>query len=394
MIMGERVPCKVPIVGMVVMGLLGLAAIPGWAQVQVQVQKVQPPEKQESKPPRVESLKLRQLDNVDVNFVELIDASPKVEKVFFYTQDEAQPVVEKAKSKQDPEKDRKLRELEKQIEVLLKEVQNLRSAGTGDTSAIKLRVSKVLSEAGQKKEVREVHKGLTLIQDMHGAPATGDVIFRLAPENLKTFTARVTKKDDEKPAAGQNIQYSVITGGIQVVPELKDEVKIQEHKAIKVQVLSDDTNKQKAVTKGTYKIEVEPKQELHVIKGDVQVPIFVGKLAEIPQIEKKRVLVFNGSQGEQAQTLSRVTYKLSHEKAEALATFLRENVKGSVVETKVTEGGIVITTTPEAQHTIGGIVALLRSKTDDAKGGKWKIQAIELDNGKAIIIDNDNAKKK
>src|SRR5262249_41240875 len=34
MIMRDRVPCKVPVVGIIVIGVLGLAALPGWAQFQ------------------------------------------------------------------------------------------------------------------------------------------------------------------------------------------------------------------------------------------------------------------------------------------------------------------------------------------------------------------------
>jgi beta-lactamase regulating signal transducer with metallopeptidase domain len=61
-------------------------------------------------------------------------------------------------------------------------------------------------------------------------------------------------------------------------------------------------------------------------------------------------------------TLSRATYKLPKDKAEALSTFLRDHVKASVVETKVEGENIIVTTTPEAQHVIGQFVALIEGK--------------------------------
>jgi beta-lactamase regulating signal transducer with metallopeptidase domain len=77
--------------------------------------------------------------------------------------------------------------------------------------------------------------------------------------------------------------------------------------------------------------------------------------------------------------LSRATYKLSKEKAEALAAFLKANVKASVLELKVENDGLVVTTTPEAQSTIGGIVKLMGSDNDAVKKGlEWLQRSQEL----------------
>jgi beta-lactamase regulating signal transducer with metallopeptidase domain len=62
-----------------------------------------------------------------------------------------------------------------------------------------------------------------------------------------------------------------------------------------------------------------------------------------------------------AVTLSRATYKLPKEKADALAAFL-PHIKASVLESKVEGDGIVVTTTPEVQHTISQLVALMLGK--------------------------------
>ncbi len=64
-------------------------------------------------------------------------------------------------------------------------------------------------------------------------------------------------------------------------------------------------------------------------------------------------------------TLTRATYKLPKDKAEALAAFLKANIKASVLELKVDENGLTVTTTPEAQTTIGGLVNLMLAKGGD-----------------------------
>jgi hypothetical protein len=62
----------------------------------------------------------------------------------------------------------------------------------------------------------------------------------------------------------------------------------------------------------------------------------------------------------QEVTLSRASYKLPREKAEALAAFLREHIKTPVLETKVDGDSFTVTTTPEVQKAIGQFVALMQ----------------------------------
>jgi beta-lactamase regulating signal transducer with metallopeptidase domain len=68
------------------------------------------------------------------------------------------------------------------------------------------------------------------------------------------------------------------------------------------------------------------------------------------------------TEGGQPMHLTRVTYKMLKDKADALAAFLRD-VKTPVLETKVEGEGIVVTTTPEAQQVIGQFIGLLQGKT-------------------------------
>jgi beta-lactamase regulating signal transducer with metallopeptidase domain len=65
---------------------------------------------------------------------------------------------------------------------------------------------------------------------------------------------------------------------------------------------------------------------------------------------------------EQPLNLSRTTYKMPKDKAEALAAFLRNQVKGQVLETKIEGDSIVITTTPEAQKIIHDFIAFAQGR--------------------------------
>jgi hypothetical protein len=62
-------------------------------------------------------------------------------------------------------------------------------------------------------------------------------------------------------------------------------------------------------------------------------------------------------------TLTRTTYKLKAAQAEALGKFLSENVKASVMETKVEGDNVIVTTTPEAQRVVTQIIGLMQGKS-------------------------------
>jgi beta-lactamase regulating signal transducer with metallopeptidase domain len=61
-------------------------------------------------------------------------------------------------------------------------------------------------------------------------------------------------------------------------------------------------------------------------------------------------------------TLTRVTYKFKPATAEALASFLKENVKTAILEIKSEGDNLIVTTTPDAQHVIGLLIDLIQRK--------------------------------
>jgi beta-lactamase regulating signal transducer with metallopeptidase domain len=62
--------------------------------------------------------------------------------------------------------------------------------------------------------------------------------------------------------------------------------------------------------------------------------------------------------------VSRVSYKLKPAATDALATFLKDNVKTAILETKSEGENLVVTTTPDAQKAIGEFIHLLQGPTD------------------------------
>jgi beta-lactamase regulating signal transducer with metallopeptidase domain len=126
MIMRDCVPCKVPLLGMVAIGLLALVALPGWSQVQVQIKKADEGKK-EAAPEKPKIIELKNL----------INEGKAIEGDVIYTLklDDGKLVkVEKDKPTTDGDRDRRLQALEQQLQALLKEVQALR-AGSGATKS-------------------------------------------------------------------------------------------------------------------------------------------------------------------------------------------------------------------------------------------------------------------
>jgi beta-lactamase regulating signal transducer with metallopeptidase domain len=127
------------------------------------------------------------------------------------------------------------------------------------------------------------------------------------------------------------------------------------------------------------------------VKGDAKSALqpYVAKEGKVYYTDPKIVAVeaaagnmheytwISQGEGEHAVTLTRATYKMPKEKAEALSKFLSDQVKGQVLETKVEGEGIVVTTTPHIQQTIHAFINLVQGGgkqnwTFEIKGGDFK----------------------
>src|SRR5262249_19471773 len=71
--------------------------------------------------------------------------------------------------------------------------------------------------------------------------------------------------------------------------------------------------------------------------------------------------------------LSRTTYSMPGDKARALESFLKENTRTKVLETKIEGDKFVVTTTPDVQGTIGALVALMTGKQPGASTYRYQL---------------------
>jgi beta-lactamase regulating signal transducer with metallopeptidase domain len=104
---------------------------------------------------------------------------------------------------------------------------------------------------------------------------------------------------------------------------------------------------------------------------------------------ERRVITLQGPAGSTTApgstttiTLSRTTYKLENKaKADALAAFLKEHVKASILEVKAEGESLTITTTPETQKAIGQLISITggeKTKTSSAREPQIKLLGEKL----------------
>jgi hypothetical protein len=109
-----------------------------------------------------------------------------------------------------------------------------------------------------------------------------------------------------------------------------------------------------------------PSEKVQVIHSTATTPVTVYTAHHVKKDSPTSVYQVTASEDD-STVLTRSTYKMPKDKAEALANFLKDQVKGHVLETKVEGDGIVVTTTPDAQHTIGQFIALVQGKPIQAR---------------------------
>jgi len=232
MIMRDRVSCRIPVFGFAGVALLALLALPGWSRVQEQT----PEKTKQAENPKVELT--AEVDTVLMDGILDLD------------------VVVADQSQSTDNREKKLKEVEQQLQTLLDEVRALRG---------------------------EAHK-------------------TAAREPLKVTVGQTQPRNNLNLRLQPSQARNVATPSTTVVTP------------------------QTANLNMVYLVDVSGTDERH------------------------------------SDTLDRTTYKLTHEKAEALAKFLRDQVKGQTMETKVDGDSITVTTTPEAQKAVGQIISLLLEK--------------------------------
>ena len=116
----------------------------------------------------------------------------------------------------------------------------------------------------------------------------------------------------------------------------------------------------------------KPGAKTESAKGPVPVIVnFDSKVRTETQAGKAQTWTIVGS-GPKTQVLNRTTYNLPKGKAAAVAAFLKENLKGTGLETKVDGDSLVVTASPEVHKAIGSLLSLMQSKA--ATGSEIKVQ--------------------
>ena len=111
MVMRDSVPCKIPVLGLVAVGVLALGVLPGLTLCQQEQKpaKIATPSQPAQQPPAKPAEPL---------------LTPYVGEVEFFTL----PILAQAAPGQGDERDRKIKELEDKLQAILKEVKALREA--------------------------------------------------------------------------------------------------------------------------------------------------------------------------------------------------------------------------------------------------------------------------
>jgi hypothetical protein len=227
-----------------------------------------------------------------------------------------------------------------------------------------------VSQEPQIKKNIEVQLPLTVQQAAPDKPASGanttkveqqDIILELAADGSGD-NARLDKLEKQLEALIKEVRS--LRSGQPKQPTRGLEIKLDGQKA-NMPVIADVILQKDKQGVGELILQKDKpnvilrkdKQEIHSVPLHVNVPVDVvtGHL----KTDTATFVV----EGDGAITLIRRTYKMPKEKAEALATFLHDQVKGQVLETKVEGDNISITTSAESQRIIGQFIALAQGKT-------------------------------
>ena len=219
-------------------------------------------------------------------------------------------------------------------------------------------------------KIAELTKQLEMLKKMVGAKTNGKLflfgeekpgkvrIVTLTQDGVKVVEDKSTEtKGDVKPtASGQPLRFEVRSDTKSATSQYKvigpDGKEIKDAKVIVI-------NQGKELTPKHVLAEVQVRDEK--------------QLANQVEVRARQALAAY-SKAEGVINLTRATYKLPKDKLESLVAFLKTNVKSSVLEIKLEGESLTVTTTPDAQATIRGMVHLMsQERTDREIKARWKL---------------------
>ena len=189
MIMRDRVPCRVPLVGLLAIGALALLSLPGWSQVQVQEVR---DGKEAPAPDKGTIIVEGQVDAEKVlKVLPVDDAKADGKTIRWSVTDAPAPAADR---------EQRLQRLEQQLRELLKEVQALRGGDSKPQTIYKVvpadKMGKT-AEPSDRPRVRIIERKYSTIKP--------DSVPR-APDNAKPFQKPDLRWEVvPQPKAGQNV---------------------------------------------------------------------------------------------------------------------------------------------------------------------------------------------
>jgi beta-lactamase regulating signal transducer with metallopeptidase domain len=354
MIMRDQVPCRLAAGARLCVALLMLAALPAWTFGQAQVAPA--PER----PVNIRALDLKNLKALTdkIADVDLKDLKALTERIVEVEVKDLKALTDKIVDVDiqftgaDADVAKKVKDLEARIAELQKQLKALKSRRVAAEPTKTVAVWQ-LSGGGDGRRV------IVITFD----PATGKLL------EWKTETP---KKPAKAAGVGQplRIELQGLDGLLKQQLRLELPAKPMTPKQPQYKVIGPDGKEIKGA-------------KVIIIESKTAPPPTDGKKAAAQKLESARLRldsILRAVQDKQdnlqlwkkqvrldpapvqagkAVNLSRATYPMPRQRAEALAAFLKDNIKASVLEVKVDDKGLTVTTTPETQAAVAGIAQLL-----------------------------------
>jgi beta-lactamase regulating signal transducer with metallopeptidase domain len=319
MIMREQVPCRSSGLGKLAAAVLALAALPGW----------------------------------------VLAGADEPARVALDTDGDGVLVAAEEPAPADLDREKKLKDLEAKIADLTKELNALRAGKPG---------------AVEKKIIRTV--------EFKPDGVKGDVHYKVTPGSPQQLRVIIIDAATGKIIAehrgaspGEPIKMELKDGelNLDALKQIGDPKVVEHLKRLAIDLKAAKEAKAAAADKVKIVEEAKAAAADKVKIAEEAARADALKAAAI-RVEGGKVLMSDGTvrlwdgAGKIATTggdvlLSRTTYKLPKEKADALAAFIKQHVQAQVLEIKTDGDSLTVTTTPELQRAIRMLVGLMQGKS-------------------------------
>ena len=383
MILRERVPCRAPLVGLALIGLLGIAVLPGWTRGQAEaIDKAQPGA--EARPERP----LQQQPLEENKFEAISDSTLRQSPTNVPLLDE--PALRDEEPRDDPFSDSQaaanqaIDKPAQQPGLPRQASGNKPSADAADTDLPLGARSVKADRVQQLRQIEALERRMAELADelkaLRGQEAAADKQANLHRVYIKSPKVAMRREVTNKPQSALviNLPQSRNQEQVQVRLALNEQIRLRSAENENLDEMKiEHAENMRVVAKSPQEIvllAVHPGKTDVTLKGDEggrliihadilaadrpasadkYTPI-VGKLGYVASLQHEERL------GGAVETLTRAKYKLPPGRAQALAEFIQAQIKEEV-ETKVDGDTLVVTASSDDQAKIGQFIQLLKT---------------------------------